>query len=94
MRNKGTTTPYHLYMERICVDFAVYSYCANSKFLCSADDTTRDFPSRKRVQSELGREVNFRTCSLRVSCQNEVYGQETVLTLCVYLINSQDLSRR
>ncbi len=42
--NPGVTMPYHLYMNRICINFAIHSYRANAELFRSANDTTRDFP--------------------------------------------------
>jgi hypothetical protein len=38
--------PYHLNMKGVCISFAVHDHRANAEFFRSADDTTRNFPSR------------------------------------------------
>jgi hypothetical protein len=41
--NPGVTILYHLYVNRIYINFAVHSHRTDAELFRSANDTTRDF---------------------------------------------------
>jgi hypothetical protein len=62
--SREVTTPCHLHMKGICVNFAVHSYRANTELFRCANDTTRDFPSVRQLEHASSKiSHSLRTCS-------------------------------